>query len=314
MKSDVVLLLAAFLAMAPSAARAVPLFLIAGQSNAAGQAPTSEISRAQVSQQAEVLYYRYDSDGRTGTLTNGKVPLSGTFGPEFEAANVLAHALSSDIALVKVAAGGTPLAMASGLDWDPASANELYDRLLANIRTAQNDLAGSGRSVELAAMFWMQGEQDAKSGNQAGGGAPLPQPVTASSYQENLTTLVVRLRTDLGTPNLPFFIGQINIGDDPNIVTTPDSSHNTAFGEWDYTETIQAAQLAVATADPNAYLVETSGLTHLSDYLHFDTAGQLALGDAFANSYLALVPEPATAVLLLFGLLAPLCRPAHARR
>ena len=297
-----------FVILFASTAHAVPMFIIAGQSNAAGQAPSAGLNS---SQQKDVLYYRFDSDNASGTSVSGKIPLSGTIGPEFQIANALAERLTSEIAIVKVAMSGTPLAVSSGLDWNPASTNELYSRLVTTVNTARSDLARmgrSGRSTELAAVFWMQGEQDAKSGNLGGGSAPPPQPSTANNYQANLTTFIQSLRSDLGAPNLPFFIGQINIGDSPSIVTRPDSPYNTPFGEWDNTPTIQAAQLAVASAVPNSYLVPTVGFTQLTDYLHFDTLGQIALGNAFASRFLEVVPEPSSLPMLIGLALANLLR------
>lgn len=287
-----------------SAVQAVPLFVVAGQSNAAGQGLSSEVPRNDRIL-PEVLYYRFHTDGSTGVRTGEPFPLAGTFGPEVGAVRVLHAELGSDFAVVKVAQSATPLATTNLPDWSPDSPGELYDQLIDQINAARLDLAGLGETAELAGLFWMQGEQDAKSGNRGGGSAvTYPQPATAESYGANLTAFMESLRTDLGAAELPLFVGQINIGDDPTINTRPDSPHNTPFGEWDFTPTIQAAQAGVAAADPHVYLVPTAGFPLHNDYLHFNTEGQLALGAAFAERYLeTVVPEP-NGWLLLAGLAA----------
>jgi len=213
----------------------------------------------------------------------------------------LADALP-DVALVKVAVGGTTLLQRPGSDWSPNSSGELYDRLVNNVSSAMSSLQADGKTPILAGLFWMQGESDGKSGNLAGGQTPPRQPETADAYEANLSEFIARVRTDLAVADLPVFVGQIKIGDDPSIITDPDSNFNTPFGEWDGTPTIQAAQNAVAGADPRTYLVPTDSFSLGDDFLHFDQAGQLDLGEAFANAYLQEVPEPSPGVLMLIGL------------
>ena len=64
---------------------------------------------------------------------------------------------------------------------------------------------------------------------------------------------------------------------------------------------MRQAQANVAATDPNSYLVVTDTFGLHGDALHFNTAGQIAMGEAFADAYIASVPEPATLPLLLLA-------------
>ena len=76
-------------------------------------------------------------------------------------------------------------------------------------------------------------------------------------------TVTAALRTDLATPALPIRLGRIN---------APLTAHRAA---------VRAAQVAWATGDPNGSWIDTDSYT-LPDNLHYDAAGQIALGQAFA--------------------------------
>ncbi len=299
------LLLIVTFATAPSAhAKVTQIFVVAGQSNAGGQADTEGLSEELLSQ-PDVKYW-YDTErGYSNNSFRELAPLNSTFGPELNLGRILADHLEDEVAIVKRSIGGTELAELPGQgDWSPNSSRELYASLLQHINAAKADIVSRGDTPHLAGLFWMQGESDAKSGSQAGGFFSPPQPETANAYETNLTNFIASLRADLESPELPVFVGEINIGDDPSITTDPDSDYNTSFGEWDFTPTVQAAQAAVAAADPQTHLIETQQFSLLPDYLHFDQAGQLALGAAFANAYLATIPEPSSCCLLLVSAIA----------
>jgi len=285
-------------------AAAVQVFVVAGQSNAVG-APSARGLPDSLTDQTDVLYW-YEVGGTTSRDRFVDLgPVNGTFGPELALGRTLSQRLSDDVAVVKVAFGGTTLAMLGGSqDWSPNSSRELYDKLVDNVNAANSALLADNRQPQLAGLFWMQGESDGKSGNLAGGQSPPPQPETAEAYADNLTDFITRVRTDLGLAQLPVLVGKIKIGDNPGVTTNPDSDFNTSFGEWGYTPTIQAAQVAVAAADSNVFLVETNQISLGSDFLHFDQAGQVDLGEAFAEAYLVQVPEPSCFVLLTVALTA----------
>ncbi len=298
-----------------TAASGVEIFIVAGQSNADGVAPSAGLPSS-LTNQTDVPYWFRTRNSSSGNAfsTLSPSPANGQFGPELSLGRTLADALPEDIVIVKVTNSGIPLVQRSGTDWSPDSSGEAFDLLISNVLAAQTNLINAGETPRIAGLFWMQGESDAKSGivGTPSFSPPPPQPSTANAYEANLTNFIASVRNDLGVTDLPVFIGEINIGDNPAI-TNPVSDYNTIVGQWDFTPTIQAAQAAVAGTDPNAYLIETDSLGHISDFVHFDQAGQVALGEAFAASYLATIPEPSCLILLATGMVT-LCSSRTRRR
>ena len=292
------LLLASLLTLIPltcSYAETVQLFIIAGQSNATGKASRAGLPD-ELKVQPDVRYW-YDTDHglstKSGTAERGFrtiQPLQGRIGPETGAADTLADAIDEEIAIIKVSQGGTTLTKRLGhTDWNVDSTGELYDKLIDNVTEAKSQLLAEGKQVHLAGFFWLQGSSDAISG-----AAALPDGSVAA-YQNNLERLIQETRADLAVPELPFFIGEIKVGNGSNFNTS-------IFGTYDFTPEIQAAQAGAAADDPNTYFIDSSSFALQNDHLHFNQAGQLDLGRAFANSYLATIPEPSTAVLSCLAL------------
>jgi len=293
----------AIVSLDATAASEVEVFIVAGQSNAQGVPSTAGLPRS-LTNQTDVPYWYRSGGSSSGNAFSALRPLRGTFGPELSIGRALTDALSEEIVIVKVTVDGVPLVeRPTELDWSSNSTGEGYDLLISNVLAAQSNLIAAGKTPRIAGLFWMQGESDGKSGVGSGRYGPPPQPASANAYATNLTDFIASVRTDLSTAEMPFFIGEINIGDDPSF-TSPVSDYNTKFGTWDYTSTIQAAQAAVANADPLSYLIETDQFSLGNDFLHFNQAGQLDLGEAFAAAYLATVPDPSCFLLFATGVVA----------
>ncbi len=132
---------------AANAASGVKIFIVAGQSNALGVAPSGGLP-ASLQSQPDVRYWY---DYRAGQATSENAfetlrPLSGNFGPELSLGRTLADALPEDIVIVKVANSGKQLSQSSGEDWSPSSTGEAYDDLIANVLAAQANLNAAGNS------------------------------------------------------------------------------------------------------------------------------------------------------------------------
>lgn len=148
------------------------------------------------------------------------------------------------VGVVKVAKGATSLAV----DWAPGSA--LYARAVAEARAA-----AASRPVRFVAVLWVQGESDAFSAE------------WANAYAENLRTLVSNLRRDLDAPDLLFVVGRVN----PSGPT--------------YDANIGTVRAAIMAPGINNYTwLDLDSLTKAPDRLHYDTAGQVLIGQMFAEA------------------------------
>jgi hypothetical protein len=212
----------------------------------------------------------FATDGKTNTLSD-------RFGPELSFGRRLAERGTGPVALVKFARGGSGLMQGvSGFgSWDPdyATGNRRnqYDNALTAIRTALEtaDIDGDGRPDRLipAGIIWMQGEADA-----------YDRPDAAAAYRANLDRLMNLLRAALRVDDLPVVIGRI-----------ADSGQDSDGVVMTYGAVVQQAQADWVAADACAALVSVTRDFHvLPDKWHYDSAGYLTLGAAFADAALAL--------------------------
>jgi cysteine-rich repeat protein len=200
------------------------------------------------------LQFQSDPSGLTFVTTaNG-------FGPEIKLGRVLADALTLDVAIVKFAVSGSSLAV----DWNPATAGSLYHQMRDDVAGALAALAAMGDSGQLAGVFWMQGEADAQTG------------AAAAAYEANLTSFIGQLRSDFASSGLPFVLGRINVNIDTSCCFS-----------FPFKNEVRTAQANVAGAVSRTAMVDTDDLPLIGDTLHFAAPGQLALGEGFANAYLA---------------------------
>jgi hypothetical protein len=224
------------------------------------------------------------------------------FGPELSMGRMLKDANPSHaIMLQKQALGSTSLAE----DWNPdfvasptdppSAAMNQYDRMIFRYTTTMSYLTTHGYSVNLKGLAWMQGEEDAKYQDMA------------MSYEANLQRFIASVRTDIAA-DLPIIIGRINATSQP------------------YRDLVRDAQLAVTDPTSPAYvpgvsIINTDDLP-LQDKVHYNAAGQVALGLRFGSAFTQLeqqgqlhpvsvgsmpraVPEPSSVMLtaLLLALL-----------
>ena len=230
------------------------VFILAGQSNMSGYGVTAKLPAVYQRTPANVTFYFNGYPTQMSRFAQ--------FGPEVG----FAHAISrrfphKKIKLIKFAVGGTSL-----FAWDPhwrlskarithnASAGPLFEKL---VKTIKRDL--DTKDVRFAGILWMQGEADAR------------YPISARNYSRNLTQFITALRKELHTPSLAFFVGEVN---PPAIKAFP------------YRDMVRQAQKKSIARIRNSRLVSTQGLEKQSDNLHYNTAGQLALGQRFAKAFI----------------------------
>ena len=239
----------------------VKVFLLGGQSNMlGGSTDENDLPVGLQGEQTDVLFY-HNGLSALGNLQPGSGSTAIAFGPEITFGRTVADTYANDsFALIKYAKGGTDLEN----DWDPATGAE-YTTFREVVTQGLAKLTEAGHEVEIVGMLWTQGERDAKQGFEA-------------AYETNLTNFIADIRSRYGA-DLPFFISQL-------------SSQQTDIPAAPLAQ-VRQAQANVAAADPDSHLIVTDTYGMQADNLHFTSAGQMALGDGFADAYQAMRSTPA---------------------
>nr|WP_302480483.1 sialate O-acetylesterase [Cupriavidus gilardii] len=157
------------------------------------------------------------------------------------------------IGIIKVAEGNTTLYT----QWNPAIPGALYSKTIAAVADAAKT-----RPIKVAGVLWMQGESDGAT------------QVMADSYAANFVALVAALRRDLNTPDLP--------------VTA--CRETAPADQFPYTDVVRAAQASAPIVKYRWF--DCDGLSKGADNLHYDTAGQVKLGELFADAITSLTAAP----------------------
>ncbi|MCB0339635.1 MAG: hypothetical protein KDD53_08525 [Bdellovibrionales bacterium] len=260
-----------------SFAENIPVYIIAGQSNASirlqAEDPLPETPKFPLNN------VKFFSVSRVGGLLAGPRPLgpriengSIYYGPELSMGIDLSNVIKKEIALLSVAFGGMGLAKSPLPDFNPANINEGYTTLVRSIERTISILKSQGFTPHIAGLSWIQGETDAKSANAPNDTIALKQPRAANHYEKNLTKLIESLR-ELFDTKFPVALSVVFIKS-PNL-----------FGEFNYVNTVEMAQRRVADIIPAVKLVETSDLSHI-DGIHFDSRSVQILGHRLAKSLL----------------------------
>ena len=150
------------------------------------------------------------------------------------------------IGLIACAVGGSPLER-----W--SKGGDLYEQAVARAKAASTDGV-------LAGVLWHQGETDSD------------KPPWADTYEASLIRMIAELRADLGRPDLPVVVGQL--GEFLTVEKHPGI------------ETVRAALKRIPALVPHTGYVDSAGLVHKGDALHFDTASARQLGLRYAEAML----------------------------
>lgn len=245
-----VVLIGLFFFGTPAVAQQELIFILAGQSNMAGQGERSKVPAHYRKNPRNVSFYH-----------NGyKTPLNhfAYFGPEIGFAHEISKRYPKhQIKIVKFAVGGTSM-MAWAPNWSlqkanltkNASAGPLFKKLMQTANASYDE-----KKSKISAVLWVQGEADAK------------YPAIARQYKNNLRNFVIALRRQLDNRNTQFIVAGVN----PPVKQFPAST------------LISVAQKQVVASLPNMQFIRTLDLSKRSDKLHYDTLGQIKLGKRFAR-------------------------------
>jgi hypothetical protein len=257
-------------ALASQAKTAVPVFLLSGQSNMTGYAPTSGLTADQMKTVANVKIYMdlvWEGDAtklrKWLTLGPGFGSNANNIGPELYLGRTLSDSFpTTKIALIKCSSGSTYLGKAS--DWLPPSSNNgtggtLYQRMVSSINTALNSFNTafdtSLYTPRWAGFVWLQGEFDAQDIN------------LSNAYKTNLTNLIKDIRSQLKVSDLPVIIPMID-----------------AQAQWTNYTIVRAAEVAMTTTFTNVDTLDTKG--YPTDGTHYTGPGQVKIGTVTAQRWM----------------------------
>jgi hypothetical protein len=227
------------------------LYLLIGQSNMAGR---GAMEGAETISKLRLLKFSQRNAWAPGTdpLHTDKPAAAGVgLGTSF--ARVMADADKSiTVGLIPCAVGGTPLER-----WQKGG--DLYQQALVRAKLAMKD-------GTLKGILWHQGESDSGSGT------------TARSYGARLAQMITDLRADLGAGDVPFVAGKLG-----SFLATVDKNGKPSF--W---PVVNEQLAALPKSSTNTAIVESTGLKHKGDSVHFDTPSLREFGKRYAAAMLQL--------------------------
>jgi fibronectin type 3 domain-containing protein len=268
----------------------VRVFLLGGQSNARGQDDTNRLtdpSQETIPSFEADLYYRTNVIEELYTYSQTDVGM----GPEISLGYRLDQLLGGDpnerIVIIKYAEGGTNIAN----DWEPGGDGTTSGDGTSYVNFQNHVTEGlaflalkyASASFTIEGMLWQQGESDGTNIN------------NGLNYETDLTNFIADVRATYGS-ELPFVFGRLSDlqtgvnRNAPDLVPSP-------------LENVQAAQDAVAAADPRSRTFNTDSFGMQSDDLHFTADGLWDIGLEMARemAYLLYVQESLTSAQIDAG-------------
>jgi hypothetical protein len=276
------------------------VFVLAGQSNMAGQAPISDDLSSALASVDNVRIFcplHWFFQDHSAVLRPDRQPVwerlrscganERWFGPELTFGLTVGRQLPDyDIYLIKYAHGGTSLFC----EWQPNPASPVYvraggdamcvdylssfswktrdnmwtwERFDATLTMALAQLPQQARP-SFGGMLWLQGEADAEGDDRW--------PFMAQDYRANLSEFIDTLRRRLAQPGLPFVMGQIKCGSDRASWGNP-------------LKTVRDAQRELAATKPGVMTFDTWDLSmqeEVGDCCHFSAASIKTIGERYA--------------------------------
>ncbi len=243
----------------------IQIYILAGQSNMIGSGLVDDLPAEPFDYtQPQQVPYSYDYEFGQKVSSGFEFLRPGVFGNSFGAelsfGRRIDEATTTPIGLIKVAANGTSLAKVWNPDV-PIPERAMYPILINHVQSTLAQIGVQGIDYQIAGFLWTQGESDTND-------------VSAPLYHDNLVNFIQRVRTDLNTPQLPFYISRFS-----------------QYTNLRNRSLIRQAQADIAREDPFTTAVATDLLPLKLDLVHYTSDGQLGLGEAFADAVLLGPPK-----------------------
>ena len=250
----------------PEGQKRIDLYLLLGQSNMKGRGfmpeePSRDPRIVMLHVKDDRWYVARHPLHLTGDARTFQGADNAGVGPGLAfAAARLARDPTARIGLVPGAVGGSSIGL-----W--AKGARLYEEALRRARLALAQTQAAGGTIR--AVLWLQGEADATEKG-------LPQ------HEARLGQLIDAWRADLGQPTLPFIA--CTIGEMAPAGADPARGQGKAA--------MNALLLRLPTLRPHTACVDARDLvTHIGDFVHFDTAAQEEIGRRYAAQLVRLQAE-----------------------
>lgn len=230
------------------------LYLLIGQSNMAG--------RGQVEPQDREIHPRVFMLDKAGKWSPAVDPLHfdkpiAGVGPGLTFGRIMADCGPSiRVGLMPCAAGGSPISVwKHGGFWEQTNSKP-YDDAIVRTRTAMKDGVLKG-------ILWHQGESDSNEKD-------------AGLYQDRLVELINTLRRELNAPDVPFVAATLG---DFVVECNP------------HARVVSEAIRRLPQRVENAAYVDSSGLEHKGDNMHFSAESARELGRRYAEAMIRLLTQ-----------------------
>ena len=244
----------------------VKLFVLAGHRNMEGErAFVQDLAklegRAGLLEDDSAIACRYSLGGGYKVSDDweplGPFNFYDTFGPELSFGSTLRAAGVENIAIAKFTHSGSQI-----IDWTPegseAKSRNLYPTFLQFVKDSVQQLKDRGHDVELAGIFYHVGENDMSWGPFREGAA------------KRVMSFITALRSDLGQPNLKWYVGQ-----------------QPPTNEESVNRVDVMSDIAQATSgNPNNVHIKMLDLPTQREQLVIDASGTVWLGERLAKEYL----------------------------
>lgn len=183
-------------------------------------------------------------------------------GQELQIGWKAAKDFNRDVYIVKLAEGSTSLGVeGSRQDWNPDSANELYDKFVNNIKTAVNKVS---RDFQYKFHLFVQGERDSNF------------ETLANNRLTNIKNYVNSIRSDLDYNDLYFIVLRLN--------------ENLPSSTFEYVTEVRNADTRITTYTDDNFVgkadwINGDDLTLYTDDIHYTSSSQNEIANRAIETY-----------------------------